>query len=219
MPLSDKAVLEIDLPDSDGTIHTGVFQLREDLTDAGELNRQYLLSNRGLYLREAYDISAGLIPDDVVEADIESMRGYHVDGGAGRWAERLTGTVGPAEDPWGDGSAAAGEYNKFDASGNVPLRAKKDVFQWYASQAAIDSRGKARLYIGEWTDGTHASTAGFHDKPMTVAIPEIQVTKNSEDPSALEVTIEAVWTATFPSDAIAETQDSLKRIGELIPEF
>lgn len=219
--LRNKAVLEIDLEDSSGTVHTGVFELREDLNDTGGVARQFLLSNRGQYIREAFDIGTDLLPEEITDADLENRRGYTVDGGAGEYTQRLTAKAGDRDAQWGDGSTDPNnpdDISKYDATGSDPT-AQKQIFNWYASQAKTDSMGQARLHLGEWTDGTHSSTAGVFGKPLAVAITETEVTKDPEDPSALDVTIEGVWTAVFPDAVVQEAQDVVDNIAELIPEY
>ncbi|WP_254768237.1 hypothetical protein [Salinilacihabitans rarus] len=216
--LRDTAVLEIDLDDST----TGVFELQEDLTDTGTVQKQYLLSNRGQYLREAYDIGVDLLPDEVEEADLEDRKGYHVDGGAGGYQEQLSFKAGAEGAQWGDGSTDPtnpDDIAKTDATGADPV-AMKQVFEWYVTQSRSDSRGGCRLHIGEWTDGSHSTEAGVFGQPLPVAITEATVTYDPDDPGAIEVTLELEWTAVFPDvDLQGAINDGLDDLAELIPDF
>jgi hypothetical protein len=217
--LRNKIVLEIDIQDADGTTRTGVFPLQEDLTTTGEVSRTYLMSNRGAYIRQIYDVGTDLLPDEVTDAELEDRKGYHVDGGAGSYGQTITATAGPGDDPWGDGSAAEGAFNKYDASGDVELVVKKQVLEWYLAQAKSDSRGETRLHIGEWTDGSHGTDAGVFGEPMPVAIPEGSVERDADDPSALSVTLECAWTALFPDNVIESTTDALDELASKIPDY
>lgn len=216
--LRNRAILEIDLRDSNDDLHTGVFELREDLSDTGEVTKQFLLSNRGQYIREAYDIGTDILPDDVAEADLEDRKGYHVDGGTGMYTESLDFTAGSQDAQWGDGSTDPddpSDLNKYDATGADPT-ALKQVLEWYVSQARTGSGGPARLHIGEWTDGTYSDSAGVFDRPMPVAIKETNITKDPDDPSAIEGTIELAWTAVFPD---VDVQGTIDEAAELVPDF
>jgi len=224
MPLRNKCILEVDLRDSDGDLRTAAFAIREDLNDTSEVTRQFLLGQRGQYLRKIWDIGSDILPDDIADAlpeeiataDLENRKGYHIDEGAGEYSFQLSGKISADESPWGDGSAAAGDYNKYDASGENPLIVKKQIFDWAMAQTQSDSRGSTRLYLGEWSDGTYAESAGVFGEPLAVAIPESSVTNDPDDPSALEVTLTCRWTALLPKNAI---QDTLDEAAELIPDY
>ena len=216
MPLRNTAYLEIDVDDT-----TAVFELREGLEDVGEITIQYLLSERGQYLREIYDIGTDLVPDDVADADLENRKGYYVDGGAGSYGVRLTAQAGPG-DQWGDGSSNPDDEDdttRYDATGSHPL-AMKQVLEYAVAQSRTDSSNPARLYIGEWTDGTHADAAGAFEQPLALAIEEATVTRPDDNPSAITVTLEGKWTSTFPGeDLLGSIEDGLDEIADLIPDF
>ncbi|QLH80991.1 hypothetical protein [Halosimplex pelagicum] len=216
--LRDKAILEIDLRDESGNVRTGKFFLQEDLNDSSELSKLFLLSNRGQYISEAFDVASDQIPDDILEGETENRRGYHVDGGAGTFGYNLTANVGPEEDPWGDGSAAAGAVNRYDASGDVALVAKKQVLEWYVGQAKTDSGNPARLHVGEWTDGSHGTDVGAYEHPLTVAITELNIDNDPDKPSAFNATITVEWTTPW-AGAVDWAQDVVDDIAEIIPEF
>ncbi|MFW5903515.1 MAG: hypothetical protein ACOCS7_02125 [Halolamina sp.] len=209
MPLRDIAYLEIDYEDSSGTVHTGVFELHEDLEQNTEVDIKYLLANRGQYLNEAWSISNDVLPEDVTDEDLERRKGYHVDGGAGIWTRTITAT-GTQGDTWGDGSTGAddpSDVSKYDATGCDP-QAMKDVLEWFLSQPRHGSTGNARLYIGEWSDGTYADSAGAFEKPWRCAITNGTVSRDPDDPSAVSVSLELAWTATYPG-AVGDTIDNI----------
>lgn len=218
--LTNRAILEIDVKDDSGTTRTGAFHLQEDLEDTGVVSKQYLLSNRGQYLREAYDVAADVIPE-AQTADLESRRGYHVDGGAGQYTQQLDVSISSDEDPWGDGSADPtnpDDISKYDASGDCDLTTKKQIFEWYVTQSKTGSLGQARLYIGQWSDGTYADAAGVFGKPLATAIHETSVTRDPDEPSCLKVVIEGQWTAVFPEAAVDEALDQLEKAASAIQD-
>lgn len=219
--LRNKAILEIDLEDSDGTTHTGVFELREDLTDSGNVNKLFLLSNRGQYIREAFDIGSDYLPDEISSIDSENRRGYFVDGGAGTYSRQLSGKAGDRDAQWGDGSTDPNnpdDINRYDATGCDPI-AQQQILEWYVAQAKTDSLGQARLHIGEWTDGTHGTDAGVFSKPLTVAVQEVETTKDTDDPSSFEVMLDLAWTAVTPEAFVDEVNNWIDDIAESIPEY
>jgi len=220
MSLRNRVVLEIDVEDSTDTTRTGVFVLREDLKQNSSVAKRYLLSNRGQYIREAVDIGTEILSDELAETDFEERRGYHVDGGAGTYAQSLTAKAGDRDVQWGDGSTDPNDPNditKYDATGADPI-AQKQILEWYISQSGTDSRGQCRLYTGEWTDGTHAQSAGAFGKPLVLAITESNIGLDPDDPSVVEVAIEGEWTAVLPDAAVAEAESLVENISEIIPD-
>jgi len=218
--LRNKAVLEIDVQDQNGSTRTGVFVLQEDLQQSGSVSKRFLLSNRGQYIREAVDIGTEILSDELNDTDFEDRRGYHVDGGAGTYAQSLAAKAGDRDVQWGDGSTDPddpSDVTKYDATGADPI-AQKQILEWYISQSGTDSRGQCRLYIGEWADGTHAQLAGAFGKPLVLAIIESNVGLDPDDPSALDVTIEGEWTAVLPDAAVAEAESLVENISEIIPD-
>jgi len=219
MSLRTRAVLEIDLEDDSGATRTGVFELKEDLETTTEITRKYLLSNRGQYLREAYDIGSDF-QDALPGGDLTNRRGYHVDGGAGAFVVNLSATGGDRDLSWGDGSTDPddqSDVSRYDATGADPL-AQQQILEWYVSQAKTGSLGQARLYWGEWSDGTHASSTGAFGKPLVVALNELTTSDPPDDASAFSVDITAAWTALFPDAAVAEAQKLIDEIAAKVPE-
>ena len=213
--LRNKAVLEIDLQDGSGDTRTGEFHIREDLNASGEVTKQFLISNPGQYIREAADV----LPQDITDEEAESRRGYTIDSGGGTYAERIDAKAGDRDAQWGDGSSDPddpADITKYDATG-CDTQAQKQIFQWYISQAKTDSLGKARLHIGEWTDGSH-SDAGVFGKPLVIAIREANISRDPDDPGTLELSLECVWTAVLPEDVVDEAQQSVDELSQAITE-
>ena len=219
MTLTNRIVLEVDIHDEDDQLRTGTFALQEDLNRTGEVARDYLMGSRGNSIRQIVNIGSDLLPDDLAGIDLDDRKGYWVDGGGGEYRQTITGKAGPTDDPWGDGSAAAGEYSKYDASGDVPLVMKQQVFEWYLAQARSDSLGRTRLHIGGWTDGTYSTNAGVFGQPLAVAIPEARVEDDPDEPSKLSVTLECSWAALFPENVLESAEDIYAEAAELIPDF
>ncbi|AFZ74569.1 hypothetical protein [Natronobacterium gregoryi] len=217
--LSDKAVLEIDLDDT-----TGVFELTKEISDNAEINRSYLIGDRGQYIREAYDIGSNLIDDGIIEStDFDRREGYHADGGAGDQVHSLSFETGYGNNQWGDGSSNPDDPDDitlYDATGCPPL-AQKQILEHYLSQARIDSSGQARLYWGQWTDGTHAAEAGVFDQPMYVTIPEASPSwEGGDSTSSMEGSLQVKRVALFPDvDVVGAAENALEELGELISDF
>lgn len=218
--LRNRAVLEIDLQDDSGATHTCVFELQEDLQEDGEVAKRFVMGNRGQYITEIWDISADAVGAEDLTTGGRNMRGYHVDGGAGDFVQRLTARAGDKDMRWGDGSSDPddpADITKYDATG-CDRTAQKQVFEWVISQAKTDSISPARLHIGEHTNGDYSAEAGVYGQPLAVAIREASATKDPDDPSAFEVTIECVWTALAPEAALDEAQQIIDDIAGVIPE-
>lgn len=216
--LPDRAVLEIQLTDANDQQRTCVFEFREDLERSTSTTHQYLLGNRGQYLREAVDLGSDVLGVDLPEAN--NRRGYHVDGGAGVVQITLTATGGDRDVRWGDGSSDPNDPNdvtKYDAAGCGP-QAQMDVLDWVSSQAKTDSANAARLYTGQFSDGTYAGTPGAFGKPRAIAIRELATSNAPDDPNAFTITFEGIWTALFPTAALDEVQGAIDELAENIPE-
>jgi len=222
MTLTDRIVLEVDIQDENDQTRTGVFELQEDLNITGNIPREYLMGPRGTVLRQIVNIGNDLLPEDLADNfpdDIPNRQGFAVDGGGGEYTQSITGNAGPTEDPWGDGSANTGEYNQYDASGDVPLVAKKQVLEWYLARAESDSQGRTRLHYGLWTDGSYSGSAGVFGQPLPVFIPEATVTDDPDDPSVIEVSLECSWAALFPGHVVEAAENVQDEAAELIPDY
>ncbi|GGK74512.1 hypothetical protein [Haloarcula sebkhae] len=218
--LTDSAILEVDVVDETGDTRTCAFQVKEELEDTGNVAKTYLIGSRGQYLRAAYEIADKTVPGELADENTESRRGYFVDGGAGQYVEQIAGKAGDRDLQWGDGSTDPTDPNdisKYDATGCDTL-AQKQIFEYVISQSKTGSLGQARLYWGQWSDGTYADSAGAFGRPLTVAIIETNVTDDPDDPNAIDVSITAEWAAVLPEAVVDEAESVAKDINEIIPE-
>ncbi|CAL92486.1 hypothetical protein BJ1_gp64 [Halorubrum virus BJ1] len=222
MPLYDRAVLEVSAFD-----RTGVFAFREH-EPTRELTHDYLVGGRGQVLSELYAQATDLDPTDILpDADPPRRAGYFVDAGGGRNQFTISATVGVGDDDlqWGDGSSAEGEVNLYDATGEAPPDAKRDVlFRWLA-EARSDSGGQVQLYTGEWSDGTYADAAGAFGQPKPVAIISARAEKSKDDSSVVTYTFELEEVAPVPdADELTEdfteaAEDAVNELGDTLSDY
>ena len=223
MPLYDRAVLEVDAFD-----RTGVFEFREH-EPARELTHDYLVGGRGQVLSELYAQASDLDPTDILpDAGLDRRAGFHLDAGAGRNQFPFTATVGRGDEDlrWGDGSSSAGSANKYDAEGDVDPIAKRDVLYRWLARARTDSGGQLRLFTGEWSDGTYASTAGVYGEPKTVALLSVRSDKPTDEPSAVTYTFEMEQTTPVPdgvdeaiSDFTTAAEEAVAQLGDAVTDY
>jgi len=221
--LRSTAVLEIDGFDD----RTGVFHLKDDFSDREEINREYVVSEAGQYLRYGADIVSDFTPDDIADTDFDAREGYHIDGGAGSqtWTLSFQHSVDDPSLQWGDGSSNPDDpedYSKYDATGCHPLVAKQIFGNWLRLNST-DSRASARLHWGEYSDGTHGGDGLFD--PVPVTIDNATLAKDESDPSVFEGTLELTRTAEIPGleDALDDIQDAIddlvSDIGEVVTDW
>jgi hypothetical protein len=179
----------------------GVFEIRHDLEVESQLDKSYLVGNFGTLIQEA----ARYVPDQVpIASDTvpERRQGYSVDAGGGTWGGTLTFTTGLEDVRWGDGSGGTGAGNetKTDASGEgVHPLTRLQVLQYWAANTLTDSRGQARIHVGEWTDGSLQDyrdgervsvDAGVYGRPIPVAIVNVEPRRQQDEPSNMTGTIQ-----------------------------
>lgn len=220
MPLTDRAILEID--EISGSDNDAAFVLTTDLEASDEVTRNFVLSERGQWVREAADILPESITDPIDGDGFDRREGYHIDGGAGTDSIRLQATRGVEEQTqWGDGSAD-GSTTQYDA---VPgdLEGQIDVLKHWLSETRSDSGGQTRLYIRHHSDGTYADEPGAFGEPITVAVEDLSISK--DDHSEFSITLEMTRTATFPDvrGALDDIQDAIddvvSELGDYMPDF
>lgn len=209
MTLLQTAYLTID----DGTSEA-VFELNIDLEETAEINKNYILSNRGQYIQEIYE----QIVDDSNIATENRRRGYHIDGGAGEWTHTLTFRTGLEDVLWGDGSAD----NTRDASGpDVKALTRKQVMEDWIARTRTDSFGQAKLHWGEWCDSTYADSAGAFGRPMNVAIQEANLSGPEVDQNvnSFEGTLTLQRTAIFPEEVDAAVDNAIELVNDALEEI
>lgn len=223
MPLHDRAVLEVDAFN-----RTGVFEMRSH-EPGRELTHDYLVGGRGQVISELYAQVSDIDPTDILpDADLDRRAGYYLDGGAGRNRFPFTAEVGVGDGDfrWGDGSSSAGSANEYDAEGDVAPETKRDVLYRWLAEARTDSGGQLRLYFGEWSDGSYASTPGVYNEPKTVALISVRTDKPKDNPSGVQYTFEMEEAAPVPGgvdEAIDDFTDAaseaVAQLGGDVPDF
>jgi len=109
-----------------------------------------------------------------------------------------------------------------DASGeNVNALSRKQVLENWVARTRTDSFGQAKLYWGEWSDGTYAAEAGAFGRPMNVAIREASLNSPEvdQDVNTFEGNLTVERTSIFPEEvdealdnAVDLVQDALDGI-------
>jgi len=181
----------------------GVFELHHDLEVESQLEKSYLVGNFGTAIQEAarYVPAKDKIP--VLEDTVpERRQGYNVDAGGGTWGGSLTFTTGFEGATWGDGSGGTGEANvtTTDASGDgVHPLTRLHILQYWLANTLSDSRGQARLHIGEWTDGSFDDyrdgqfvnvDPGVYKTPIPIAILTCEPRSPQDEPSNIAATLQ-----------------------------
>ena len=179
----------------------GVFELHHDLEIESQLEKSYPVGNFGTAVQEATR-AVGAEETLTGESYAERRQGYNVDAGGGTWGGSLTFTTGYEGATWGDESGGTGEANvtRTDASsdGVSPLT-RLQVLQFWLANTLSDSRGQARLHIGQWTDGSYpdvvdgsevAVDAGVYGRPIPVAILTCEPRSPQDEPSNITATLQ-----------------------------
>jgi len=221
MPLHQRAVLEIDAFN-----RTGVFEFRTDLDPTRELTHNHLVGGRGQILSELYRQVADRDPSDILPDDLTDRRaGFYVDAGAGMNKVTLSASVGRSDDDlrWGDGSSTGDSATAYDAEGAVSKFTKRAVlFRWLTARA--DSGGQMRLYTGEWSDGTHADSAGVYGEPIPVALQSVRAPAPADEPD-ISYTIELVKVSTVADideavdDFTEAATEAVETVGDAIEDY
>lgn len=205
----DTAYLELE--DNQGV---GVFEFNLGLKTSGELDKNYLMGDRGQYITEIFNVSDEI--GDIDANTTDRRAGFWVDGGAGNYSERLEFETGLEPVEWGDGSGGTGQSNVTprDASGQgVKPLARYQVLSLWLARTLTDSRNPARLYFGEWATGKHHPEAGAFNQAMPCAVtnfqPEMPDTSGGESPSTMRGVIELSMVTPFadynPPDWMADS--------------
>ena len=181
-----------------------VFELRLDLEETADLNKSFIMGDRGQTIQEVYEQFLG---DDEELEGKNRRAGFTLDGGAGEWQHTLSFSTG-LEDrdvTWGDGS----DDPQKDASGpDVHPLTRKQIMESWLARTRTDSANPARLYWGEYTDGRFEGTAGAFNQPMFVAVNEYNISSPdvNRDVNTMDGTVTLSRIALFP-DSIPDDLD------------
>jgi hypothetical protein len=198
----DTAYLRID----DGTGTTATFELNIALEETTEIQKSYIMANRGQFIQEIADNS---VVDLGVDAVSQRRAGYTIDGGAGEQTFQVLFEAGLADVIWGDENSGTGPSNvtKTDATGaDVKALDRKQVMAYWIRRTRTDSFGQARLHWGQWTDGNVPGySAGVYEEPIPVSILNANLDgPPTDDSSVFTGTLEFQRVALFPTDAIPD---------------
>lgn len=193
MTLSNQAYLVVE----DDT-QEAVFEFHAELEITSDLDKAFIMSERGQYIREIFN-QANIISD--VDSVANRRAGYHIDGGAGSWQTTIDFEVQTENNvSWGDGSGGSGGSNvtKLDASGTgVDAVTRENIFELWMARSITDSRNPGRLHFGEWTDGRF-NESGVFGQPMPVAVTGHNVSTDTGEPGNLSGTVDVQVIALFP---------------------
>lgn len=204
MTLKQTAYLTV----TDDSDNEAVFEFNRGLRPTGELQKNFIMSNRGQFIQSVY---RELIDDeDATSPELEGQgrrKGYTIDGGAGVWFQTVEFKTGlePESIQWGDGSGNP----KLDATGSdVHPITRKDIIEDWLGRTRTDSLRPAKFYYGEWTDGRFEGTAGAFNEPMYVSVDEynIQAPDIDQDVNTIE--------GTLTISRVALAIDAIEKIGD-----
>jgi len=209
MTLHEKAYLVVG-EDTSTTSGNAVFEMEIGKQQTSELNKSYIMGERGQYIREVVNqVALNEAGPDGNTADRRT--GFWIDGGAGSWQETIEFETGLEATTWGDGSGGTGPANvtKTDASGeDVKKRSRADVFTYWMAATITDSNNPGLLYAGEWTDGRFEGEEGAFGKPMRVAVNDHNISTDVDRPSGLRGTVTVSHIQEFPD--VEQIPDYLK---------
>jgi hypothetical protein len=187
----DRAVLEIDADiDGDGNTETGVFHM------VGDLEIQQIVRPSPILGPELGNIASAI--RRIITDGEANRKGAYVDIGAGRHAFEINflGWEGAQDSEgndlqWGN----TGDPNNLtigDATGADPL-VQMQVFHRYIQVGVIDSFSPARLYVGEYADGTYGMNGLYSDAaPLGVILEINNGVRTTENPESYDGSITAV---------------------------
>lgn len=220
MTLTNKAYLEFEATTN------ATFELNIELEPQSSLTKNYLMGNRGQYIREIYNWLPG-----TGTIDDERGTGYYIDGGAADWTPTIQFETGLEDVRWGDQDGGDGPSNvtTTDASGaDVEPISRLQILQKWLSRTKTDSTGAAKLHWGEWTDGSVAHvtglSAGAFGEPMPVAVQESQFQGPRPDRggTSFEGSISfihvALWGGVEAPDWAEDSTDLIQRAADEIPD-
>jgi hypothetical protein len=188
MTLTSEAYLRI----TDDNDDVGLFRF-ESFEPTATLDKRFLVGgNRGELIGEIADFVPGINSDNA--------SGYLVDVGLGNerfeYLVRLTpedsgpwGVVDANDEPIPGGQAGG---NKVSAHDGDPLTRAEVLSEWVRGTLvdSVSDSGEAFLYKGNWSSGRFANSAGLFGGPLPVAPESVEIRRDPEEPSRVELTIE-----------------------------
>jgi len=187
-----------------------VFQLRIDLEETADLNKSFIMSDRGQTIQEVYEQFLG---DDEDFSGKNRRAGFTLDGGAGEWTHTLSFSTGLEDARWGDDS----NDPQKDASGpDVNPLSRKQIMESWLARTRTDSANPARLYWGEYTDGRFEGECGAFNQPMFVAVNEFNLSSPdvNQDVNTMEGTITVSRIALFPESVPDDLDEAIDLVRE-----
>lgn len=189
MPLRDRAVVVIEAEGRRGEFHLPGAESTNDL------DREMLLGNGGQVISTLQD----LIP--FIGGGGTNRTGYNIDAGQGRDEYRLAFETGGERSyspdlQWGDGSAGDTKWDA-DPQNDHPQKLEQ-IFQYYSRIGTTDSRRPAKLYWGEWSDGTYCDAPGVFGEPIDAVVLNLNTENKNDDPAGFEGTATLARTDSFP---------------------
>ena len=186
----NRAVLELDADvDGDGSDETGVF------TMVGNLEIQEVVDPQPILDNAAGNISS--VIESILNAGEAGRRGVFVDLGAGAHVFEINfiGWEGAEIDgtsvQWGN-TGDSGILTEADATG-ADATTQMQVFHRYLLAGTFDSFSPARLYVGEYADGTYGSPGIYSDHaPLKVMIQTNRGVRTSENPKTFDGSIQLI---------------------------
>jgi len=192
--LTNTAYLVID----DGT-DTAAFKF-EQFEPSNVLDKRFLIGgDRGELIGELVDF--------IPQINSANAAGYIIDVGLGRETFEYQVTLSVSDSPpWGvvddnfDPVFGGGSGKKTSAHDGDPFTRAEVLSQWVRGTLADSSEnsGAAKLYKGNWTDGTFADSPGIFGEPIPVAPSTVETRRSPDDPSEVVLVVELIRTEKFP---------------------
>jgi len=208
MTLTQTAYLTVQTADNEA-----VFELNVGFEENAELQKDFLMSDRGQNIQEIYEQVIG--DDEESLSGVNRRAGYTIDAGAGNWQHTLSFETGLEDVTWGDES----EDPKRDASGpDVKAITRKQVMEFWLARTRTDSARPGKLYWGEYTDGRFEGEAGAFNQPMFVSVDEHNLSSPSidSDVNSMEGSITLSRIALFPESVPEDLDEAIDLVSEAL---
>jgi hypothetical protein len=164
------------------------------------VDKRFLLGgNRGEIIGELVDF--------LPQINSANTAGYVIDVGLGEETFEYQVTLDVSDSPpWGvvdnnfDPVFGGGSGKKTSAHDGDPFARAEILAQWVRGTVAdsTDATGEAKLYKGNWTDGTFANSPGIFGEPIPVAPSTVEIRRTPDDPSEVILVVELIRLEKFP---------------------